>query len=403
MTKHVAIIGAGAAGLMAAQTLSAYQGVIVQVFEQMPSAGRKILWAGKTGLNISNTQAIDGFIKAYRPSAWLAPFVRNFDANHIVAWLETLGVETFVGSTGRIFPVVMKGAPFLRAWLKRLDEQGVQFYYRHRCVNVVGNRVWLAKKDSASADDVVSEHQFDAVILACGGASYARLGSDGAWVKWFDTQEITPFFASNVGVVRSWSPFMQTFFGQALKRVVVKVGALCVAGDVMISHYGLEGGVIYQLNHALRNNTNAVMTIDLLPDINHEKIITLLNKNKKQSLSNRLRKLGLSPAKIAVLRECTSKDDWQTPKMLANHIKALTVSMAGFRPLDEAISTGGGVKKSALTDRLQSCQNPYVFCCGEMLDWDAPTGGYLLTACFATGYAVGHHVADWLGLACKDD
>lgn len=399
--KRIAIIGAGAAGLMAADVLSAYQ-ADVHVYERMPSAGRKILMAGKTGLNLSNTRPLDEFVNAYTPAKWVAPMVRRFDAKWLTDWLDALGVPTYVGSTGRIFPVAMKAAPFLRAWLVRLQAQGVTLHYRHRLVKITDHTLSFQQGDAFLTAD------FDAVILACGGASYARLGSDGAWTTWLAERlgkdSIVPFAASNVGTCRMWSPFMQVHFGQALKRVRVSVLDTTVMGDVMLSHYGLEGGVIYQLNRALKQMSHAqnmALQVDLLPDVRLETIIAKLNKNKKHSLANRLRKLGLDAVKTSLLFECAPKTDWQQPEKLAKHIKSLHISLTGFRPLDEAISTTGGLALNEVNARLQLKRAPHVFAAGEMLDWDAPTGGYLLNACFAMGRVAALGVVDFLSLSEK--
>lgn len=400
--KHVAIIGAGAAGLMAADVLCGLN-VRVSVYEQMPSAGRKILWAGKTGLNVSHSEPMADFITRYTPSDWLAPFVGRYDNAWLVKWLETLGVMTYVGSSGRIFPVQMKASGFLRAWLQRLSAAGVAFFYRHECTKIHQNTLTFTDKSQTNADGSYTsfKQSFDAIILACGGGSYARLGSTGAWQAWFADDEKTPLFASNVGVVRAWSDFMTPYFGKALKRVKLIVQDTHSQGDIIISHYGLESGLIYKYNRQMRrqliNHGCIEVIMDLLPDKNHHDIARILPQ-KKKSLNTLLKKAGLDAPKIAILRECTDKSDWTNPAQMATFIKHLPIRFEGFRPMDEAISTGGGVKRSALTENLQLKSNPYVFCAGEMLDFDAPTGGYLLTACFATGRAAGRGVAQWLKL-----
>lgn len=395
----VAIIGAGASGLMAAEVLSA-RSVEVHVFEQMPTAGRKILMAGKTGLNISHNEPLDDFVTRYTPSDVMAKFVREFHAEDIRAWMNGLGIDSYVGSSGRIFPVQMKASDLLRAWLSRLSEQGVQFHYRHACVGVQDNLVAFIKKDKHGDELERFERTFDSIVLACGGGSYARLGSDGAWQAWFGDDELTPLYASNVGVVRSWSPFMNDVFGQALKRITITVGDESAHGDVVISHYGMESGLIYKLNRAMRamlNESGRIrLQIDLMPDKSIDDITKTLNKSKKQSLNNILRKVGLDATKIALLRECTNKTDWSDLSKMAAFAKNLPVDFDGFRPMDEAISTGGGVRLSAVNDQLQSRRNPHLFIAGEMLDWDAPTGGYLLTACLAMGRAVGQNVANFI-------
>lgn len=404
MTKNnlpntVAIIGAGAAGLMAAEVLSAH-GVSVQVFEQMPTAGRKILMAGKTGLNISHDEPLADFITRYTPSQVIANFVRDFCADDIRAWMTGLGVDSFVGSSGRIFPKQMKASGLLRAWLDRLKNQGVAFFYRHCCVGVAGNQATFIKKDKNGNQIGRFSQEFSAIILACGGGSYARLGSDGAWQAWFGNDELTPLYASNVGVVRLWSPFMYEVFGQVLKRVSVRVGVDTAYGDVVISHYGMESGVIYKLNRAMRQMLDEQgvigVVMDLLPDKSHDEIDKILTKSKKQSLNNSLRKAGLDNVKISLLRECTNKTDWSDLSKMTKLIKALSIQCQGFRPIDEAISTGGGVRLSTVNHQLQSLKNPYLFIAGEMLDWDAPTGGYLLTACLAMGRVVANNVANFI-------
>lgn len=395
----IAIIGAGASGLMCADYLAGLQlpNVSIQIFEQMPSAGRKLLWAGKTGLNISHAEPIDRFVGRYMPADWLSPYIRQYDAIWLQDWAKDLGIETFVGSTGRIFPTTMKASPLLRAWLTRLAKQGVEIFYRHKCLNINKNTLTLERQSKDGSEQFTQS--FDVIILACGGMSYPRLGSTGEWQTWLNHNEMTPMYASNVGICRQWSAFIQPYFGNPLKRVTAWVGdGQKIHGDIIISHYGLEGGVIYQLNHALRQSTNnnkLVLTLDLLPDVSNEKLLSLLTKPKKSSLTTLWQKAGLDKTKIALLRECTNKSDWHNPQTMTQLIKNLPIVFDGFRPIEEAISSGGGIKQSALQN-FQLKSNPYVFCCGEMLDWDAPTGGYLLTACFATGRACGEQVTQFL-------
>lgn len=386
----VAIIGAGASGLMVADVLSDYP-IDVQIYEQMPSVGRKILWAGKTGLNVSHAEPMPKFITRYTPDDWLSPMLEQYDNAWVVAWLRELGVETYVGSSGRIFPVEMKASKFLRAWLARLSDKGVQILCRHRCLEICQNAVRLEH------EGVAFEKQFDAIVLACGGGSYARLGATGAWQAWFSPDELTELYASNVGVVRTWSDFMTPYFGKPLKRVALWLdGVPKSQGDIIITHYGMESSLIYKYNRAMRasqDQAGIAVLLDLLPDKSLADIQHIFAKNKKQSLNNIFRKIGLDDTKIALIRECTNKFDWSNHTNMAGFIKALPVRFEGFRPIGEAISTGGGVRRSALTEELQLKSNPYVFCSGEMLDFDAPTGGYLLTACFATGRVVGQALA----------
>ena len=401
LSKRIAIVGAGPAGLMAAEMLSQFsdQNYEIHVFEQKPSAARKFLMAGKTGLNISHAEAIEQFIQRYDHTAWLKPWVEQWDAQWIQNWMKGLGIDSYIGSSGRIFPVEMKAAPLLRAWLKRLAEQKVQFHYRHQILNLKKQTLEIQNLK----DQCVFTQAFDAIILACGAVSWARLGSDGAWQQWLNTSEIEPFQASNAGVVRTWSKFMQPVFGQPLKRVEAWVDhAEKTQGDIVISHYGLESGLIYKQGRALRllqkNTQRLQINLDLLPDQSLEQLIQKLQPSKKQSTNNIWRKAGLDAAKSNLIRELVDKSLWNNPEKLAQQIKHLKIELEGFRPIDEAISCAGGIKQQGLTEHLQLKSNPYVFCCGEMLDWDAPTGGYLLTACFATGRAAGQGVHHFLNV-----
>lgn len=388
--KSIAIVGAGPAGLMAAEVLS-QQGYAVYVFEHMPSAARKFLMAGKTGLNISHAEPINDFISRYDAPEWLAPWVRKYDARWIQSWMQDLGIASYVGSSGRIFPIEMKAAPLLRAWLRRLQQHGVQFYYRHRCINLSDHTLTL----QTTRDEQVKQQSFDAIVLACGAISWQKLGSDGHWLQWFDAKQVTPFKASNAGVVCTWSDYMYPTFGQPLKGIRAWVSAEdnAVTGDIVITQYGLESGVIYRLNRELRaqeaSSKTYILSLDLLPNMSYEQLLSGLKQLKKQSISNRLRKIGLDTTKSALLREVIDRTHWNDIEKIAAYIKHLRVELLGFRPIDEAISCTGGIKRNALTVDLQLKNQKNVFCCGEMLDWDAPTGGYLLTACLASGRIAG--------------
>lgn len=383
--KSVAIVGAGPAGLMAAEVLSQYN-YDIHVFEQMPSAARKFLMAGKTGLNISHAEELSQFIHRYDQVEWLKPWITQFDAQWIRAWMDDLGVTSYVGSSGRIFPLEMKAAPLLRAWLKILSNTGVQFHYRHKCTGIEQKK--LTYIDTSLNQPIESEKLFDAVVLACGAVSWPKLGSDGQWQTWLQQHELQPFVASNVGVEFSWSKYMKPIFGQPLKRIQAWTSSQHkVDGDIVITHYGFESGVIYRLNRTLR--TSKVLFLDLLPHLSEDELVRKLNYTKKQSLSNIWRKAGLDQVKIALLREIVEKELWQQPEKMASQIKNLCISIEGFRPIEEAISCAGGVKENVLSPMLELNSQSGIFCCGEMLDWDAPTGGYLLTACFATGRIAG--------------
>lgn len=397
MPKRVAIIGAGPAGLMAAEVLSQYD-YEIEVFEQKPSAARKFLMAGKTGLNISHAEPVEAFIQRYDQTQWLGPWVKQWDAQWIQNWMQGLGIASYVGSSGRVFPVEMKAAPLLRAWLKRLMNAGVKFHYRHRCVDLSNNQLTLENQTQRFSAS------YDAIVLACGAVSWSKLGSDGAWQQWLSKNEIEPFQASNAGVLKTWSPFMQECFGQPLKRVNAWVWPeQQTHGDIIITRYGFESGVIYKLGRDLRaqlaQQQSLQLQLDLLPDVSIDQLEKKLQANKKQSLTNLWRKAGLDNVKINLLREIVEKSLWSDAKQMAQQIKQLSIPLAGFRPIEEAISCAGGVKQEVLSPQLQLHSNPYVFCCGEMLDWDAPTGGYLLTACFATGRAAGEGVHHRLACA----
>lgn len=392
--KQVAIVGAGAAGLMCAHCLADFD-CKVSVFEQMPSAGRKLLWAGKTGLNLSNNEAMDLFVSRYDTDVF-AHLLRKYDCQWIASFCENLGIETYVGSSGRLFPTQMKAAPFLRAWLADLTKKGVAFFYRHRCVAVHQNSLVICDDQQLQ-----STQSFDAIVLACGGLSYPQLGSTGSWLNWFGSDEISMMSASNVGVCRNWSPYMNAYFGKPLKGVVAWVNDEKLSGDVVITHYGMESGVIYRLNRALKkrlaHQESLVIYLDLLPHLCHEVLRKKLSLTKKHSLNTLWQKAGLDKTKIALLRECVDKKDWHCPKTMATYIKCLAIAVDGFRPLKEAISTAGGVRFACLSGFCLQ-QNPFVYVCGEMLDFDAPTGGYLLNACFATGRGCGEQIAQTLNL-----
>ncbi|WP_180039638.1 TIGR03862 family flavoprotein [Acinetobacter sp. YH12100] len=396
MSKRIAIVGAGPAGLMAAEVLSQFD-YELHVYEQKPSAARKFLMAGKTGLNISHAEPVEQFVQRYDQVDWLSPWVKQWDAVWIQNWMQELGIEPYIGSSGRVFPTEMKAAPLLRAWLKRLASHGIQFHYRHKVSRLHQQQLELHDLKN----NELRTEKFDAIILACGAISWSELGSDGAWQAWLKPDEIEVFQASNAGVEYPWSTFMQPIFGQPLKRVEAWVGqGEKTTGDIVISHYGLESGLIYKqgrgLREQLKQGQQMQLSLDLFPDQSVGQLAKKLQPTKKQSLSNVWRKAGLDGAKAALVRELVAKTWWQDAAELAKQIKHLTIPLTGFRPIEEAISCAGGVKREVLSEQLQLKSNPYVFLCGEMLDWDAPTGGYLLTACFATGRAAGQGVHQFL-------
>ena len=392
-SKRVVIVGAGPAGLACAEVLSELGDYNITIYEQKPSAARKFLMAGKTGLNISHAEDLDHFISRYDHANWLRPMLETCNAETIQAWMKGLGIESYIGSSGRIFPNEMKAAPLLRAWLRRLQDRGVKFRYRHQVLAI--------QNQSLTVLDLVQQQQnhitADAIVLACGAVSWPQLGSDGKWQNWLESCMIQPFSASNVGVLVNWSEYLQPIFGQPLKRIQAWVaGQVPQFGEMVISHYGLEGGLVYRCNRDLREAMQtqgpAILYLDLLPDLSQEQILQKLQQGKKQSLNTLWQKIGLDKTKIALIRDVISKNDWNDPLKMAQHIKQIAVQIQGFRPIEEAISCAGGIRLDALNEHLMLKNSPYIFACGEMLDWDAPTGGYLLTACLATGRAVAQGV-----------
>lgn len=380
------VIGAGPAGLMAAEEL-ARAGHRVTVAEAKPSPARKFLMAGKSGLNLTRREPLTEFLGHYDAS-WLTPIVSAFGPEEVIAWAEGLGIEVFTGSTGRVFPRVMKASPLLRAWLARLAGLGVTLR--------VGCR-WAGFEGYALAFDTPEGRQVetpDRTVLALGGASWPKLGSDASWVPWLATKgvEVVPFVGSNAGWQVEWSPHMAPHFGRPVKAVALSAGVETGRGEFVLSERGIEGGGIYALTRPLREG--ARLTLDLAPDLSEVEVARRLAGTKaKDSTANRLRKaLGLGPVQIALLQE------WGRPMpsetlALAHCLKALPVPLKAPRPIAEAISTAGGIAASALTPELELRALPGIFACGEMLDWDAPTGGYLLTACLATGRWAGRAAA----------
>ncbi|QFY43701.1 TIGR03862 family flavoprotein [Candidatus Methylospira mobilis] len=402
----IAVIGAGPAGLMAAEVLIR-NGYRVHVFDAMPSAGRKLLMAGKGGLNITHSEAFDNFVTRYGDrQSRLKPLIRNFDAAAITEWLKQLAIGTFTGTSGRIFPSEMKSAPLLRAWLRRLRSEGVQFHMRHRW------KGWDKNHQALLFDTVHGEQTVNtnATVLTLGGGSWSRLGSDGQWVGLLKSRgiAIADLVPSNCGFDTDWSDhYCQRFQGQALKPVALSVmqgdgGYASRMGELTVTATGLEGSLIYAYSPLLREQIQtfgeSVVYLDLLPGKDSLKLQKALAKPRgAKSWPHHLRSCaGLTGAKAGLLREVSSPEDWSDSQYLAELIKRLPVRLLSTRPLDEAISSGGGVCFEALDESLMLQQLPGVFCAGEMLDWEAPTGGYLLTACLASGRAAGHGVIRWL-------
>lgn len=375
---------------MAAQRL-AEAGVDVTIADAMPTMGRKFLMAGKSGLNLTKAEAFDTFAAAYGAAQpHLLPMLSTFGPDDVRAWATDLGIELFTGSTARVFPVAMKASPLLRAWLAKLDQLGVQRHTRWR---------WTGWDGAALCFDTPNgpvTQTADVTVLALGGASWRRLGSDGEWAQTLASQDIplAPFQPSNAGLLVSWSDHMTKHFGAPLKNVAFCAGGQISRGEAVISARGLEGGGLYHLTPHLRSG--AELLIDLQPDRTEQDVAKRLSGVRgKPSVANQLRKgLGLGKAAIALAQEMNHPLP-RTPNDLAAILKSLPVRYSGLRPIDEAISTAGGVRFDSVDDTLMLRSKPAVFVAGEMLDWEAPTGGYLLTACLSSGHWAGQNAAKY--------
>jgi uncharacterized flavoprotein (TIGR03862 family) len=398
-SRKVAIIGGGPAGLMAAEVLSS-SGHDVTVYEAMPTVARKFLMAGKSGLNITHAEDYARFVTRFGDAeSKLRGALDDFAPEALRAWAASLGQETFIGTSGRVFPTVMKASPLLRAWLKRLDDQGVRVMTRHRWKGFAENGL----RFSTPNGEVVVKS--DATILALGGASWPRLGSDAAWVSWLREKgfAVNDFRPANCGFDVDWSDhFRDRFAGDPLKSVATFSPAGHFEGEFVVTRHGIEGSLVYAHSAALRDaldqTGSAEMTIDLAPGRTLERLARDMERHpKKDSLSNRLRKVtGLSPVKIALLREIIPDFPQLSALDMARKIKALPLKVTAPRPIEEAISSAGGVDWECLDSRYMVTAFPGLFVAGEMLDWEAPTGGYLLTACMASGRAAANGVQEWL-------
>ncbi|MDO8907422.1 MAG: TIGR03862 family flavoprotein [Pseudohongiella sp.] len=405
------IIGGGPAGLMAASTLL-QSGIPVSVYDAMPSLGRKFLRAGVGGLNLTHSEPFSSFLHRYHPEDRPGEWIGEFGPESLVSWAAELGIDTFTGSSGRVFPVQKKASPLLRAWLQQLQSQGAQFFTRHR---------WLGWRADTGDDGISTQvHRFltpdgeievqsIVTVLALGGGSWARLGSDGNWLTMLMLKGVKcePFVASNCGFDVSWSAHVQeNFAGAPLKSVLLRVqdGDCCLfsqRGEALVSRHGIQGGLVYGASRLIQQEIaqkgQATLNWDLLPDIPAETILQKLSSTRgKESRSNFLRKrLGLSGLKVALLYELMPAA-LDSPEQLTRAIKALPLVVTKARPLDEAISTAGGISLGEVDGHLMLKRFEGVFCAGEMLGWDAPTGGYLLTACFASGRRAGTGAATYL-------
>lgn len=415
-THSVAVIGGGPAGLMAAEILSK-NGVQVDVYDAMPSVGRKFLLAGKGGLNITHSEPLEHFLSRYGARrGQMGPLLDAFGPDALRNWIHGLGIETFVGTSGRVFPIEMKAAPLLRAWLHRLRAAGVRFHVRHRWCGwdpVAQPGTLRALKPDALRFAIPSGEQTvraDAVVLALGGGSWARLGSDGAWVPLLEQRgvPVAVLQPSNCGFDVGWSGhFGARFAGHYLKPIAVAFAAGGATyhkqGEFVVTASGVEGSLIYALSAHLRDEITArgaaLIHLDLLPDWTLQRVIDAVSLPRgSRSFATHLKsRVGIHGVKAGLLRECVAPQDFTAPARLGAAIKALPLRLRAPRPIDEAISSAGGVCFEALNQHLMLNALPGVFCAGEMLDWEAPTGGYLLTACFSSGRAAGLGALAWLG------
>ncbi len=398
----VAVIGGGPAGLMAAEVLAA-AGVQVDVYDAMPSVGRKFLLAGKGGMNITHSEASAAFNKRYREREQeVASWLGQFDANAVREWIHGLGIDTFIGSSGRVFPLEMKAAPLLRAWLHRLREGGVRFHMRHRCVNFDPSALRFE-----TADGEVTAHA-DAVILALGGGSWKRLGSDGAWVaplreKGVEVRDLAP---ANCGFEVDWSShFKERYAGAPLLTVAIATAHTPARkGQFVVTGHGVEGSLIYALSGELRERIaaegSATIWLDLAPDFSAGKVhAEVAHPRGARSMASHLQgRLGIKGVKSGLLHECLDRAAYNDVDRLAAAIKRLPLVLKRARPIDEAISSAGGIRFEAMDAGSMLRALPGVFAAGEMLDWEAPTGGYLLTACFASGRAAAQGALAWLSI-----
>jgi len=397
--NHIAIIGAGPAGLMAAEVL-AQNGMRVDVYDAMPSVGRKFLMAGKGGMNITHAEPYVDFLTRYGARRHdIEPMLNAFTPNDLRVWIHGLGIATFVGSSGRVFPTDMKAAPLLRALLHRLRAHGVQFHVRHRWCG------WLAD-GSLRFETPQGEHALDvdAIVLALGGGSWPQLGSNAAWVQLLSQRgiDIAPLRPANCGFDITWSTyFREHFVGEPLKSVAITCAEIRKQGECIITENGIEGGLIYAFSAIFRDeierNGSVTFHIDLLPDWTAQRVYDEVSHPRgSRTLSSHLQsRLGLKGVKANLLREALGHE-FNNLARLANAIKFLPLKLIATRPLSEAISSAGGVTFEGMDENLMLRNMPGVFCAGEMLDWEAPTGGYLLSACFASGRAAGKGVMKWL-------
>lgn len=389
INKKILIVGGGPAGLMAADFASR-SGVEVTLADSMPTFGRKFLMAGKSGLNLTmHEDDITFQTRIIHNNTTIEKALEEFGPIEVIEWANSLGIKTFVGSTGRVFPTEMKASPLLRNWISRLDELGVSRQNRWK-LKSISNKVATFETPQG-----LLNKSADGIVLALGGASWPKLGSNGDWKSLFDPAELESFQASNCSFIVKWSIKMSKYFGQPLKSIKLSAGSQSSRGEIIISQKGIEGGGIYSLSAQLKKGEDLIL--DLLPDWDNDKILKLLTIPwGKSSSSNILRKrLKLEPIKQAILREF-AMDVFKEPALLTKSIKSLKIPLNGTGPIQTAISTSGGVKIGSIDENFMLRGKPGVFCAGEMLDWDAPTGGYLITTCLATGRMAGKRAVQFI-------
>ena len=389
INKKILIVGGGPAGLMAADFASR-SGVEVTLADSMPTFGRKFLMAGKSGLNLTMHEDDVTFqTRIIQNNTTIEKALEEFGPIEVIEWANSLGIKTFVGSTGRVFPTEMKASPLLRNWISRLDELGVSRQNRWK-LKSISNKVATFETPQG-----LLNKSADGIVLALGGASWPKLGSNGDWKSLFDPAELESFQASNCSFIVKWSIKMSKYFGQPLKSIKLSAGSQSSRGEIIISQKGIEGGGIYSLSAQLKKGEDLIL--DLLPDWDNDKILKLLTIPwGKSSSSNILRKrLKLEPIKQAILREF-AMDVFKEPALLTKSIKSLKIPLNGTGPIKTAISTSGGVKMGSIDENFMLRGRPGIFCAGEMLDWDAPTGGYLITTCLATGRMAGKRAVQFV-------
>lgn len=390
-SKNITIIGGGPSGLMAAEIIAS-AGHQVTIYDKMPSFGRKFLLAGRGGLNLTHSEDLEKFTTRYfEASSWLAPHIKNFDAQQLQKWCEGLGQETFVGSSGRVFPRAMKASPLLRAWLKRLEDLGVNYHTRHSWQGFEGENLIFK-----NTDNEIIKVKADATLLALGGISWPHLGSDGSWVDIVSKcgVKVSKLRPSNCGFVTKWSPYLaENFAGTPLKSVAIKHKNFSQKGEMIITKNGIEGMAVYGLSSYLResikNDGKAVLRVDLRPEMSAENLAKKLQMRGKKSLGNHLRKAGFPKVVGALLHELISANQLAaaTPEILAGYLKNLPITLTSTADINRAISTAGGISRESLDENFMLKTKPGIFAAGEMLDWEAPTGGYLLQGCFSTAVA----------------